>query len=90
LTDNGARLAMSLQNCTMTYVLDSVGQDADVTVRISRAALVDINIRKTDVAAAVAAGDVRIDGDRGIIEQLFALLDDFTMMFDVVAPSLPD
>ena len=50
----------------------------------------DINIRKTDVAAAVAAGDVRIDGDRGIIEQLFALLDDFTMMFDVVAPSLPD
>lgn len=90
LTDNGARLAMSLQNCTMTYDLDSVGQDADVTVHISRAALVDINIRKTDVAAAVAAGDVRIDGDRGIIEQLFALLDDFTMMFDVVAPSLPD
>ena len=90
LTDNDARLAMNLQNCTMTYVLDSTGKDADVTVHINRAALVDINIRKTDVAAAVTAGDVRIDGDQGIIEQLFALLDDFTMMFDVVAPSRKD
>ena len=90
LTDNDARLAMNLQNCTMTYVLDSTGRDADVTVHINRAALVDINIRKTDVAAAVTAGDLRIDGDQGIIEQLFALLDDFTMMFDVVAPSRKD
>ena len=92
-TDRDECLAMNIQNCTMTHVLDDVSadgaEDADVTVRISRAVLVDLNIRKTDVATAVAAGEMAVEGDQTIIEQLFAMLDDFTMMFDVVAPSPP-
>ena len=34
------------------------------------------------------SGDLAIDGEQGVVEQLFATLEGFTMMFDVVAPSL--
>ena len=50
-----------------------------------------VNVRETDVAAALAAGDLEIEGDVAVVEQLFEMLDDFSLMFDVVAPSLaPD
>ena len=89
-TDSGERLAMNLQNCTLTHVLDTEIEAADATVRISRAGLVALNIRDMDTAAAMAAGEMTVEGDQSIIERLFTMLDDFTMMFDVVAPSLPD
>ena len=89
-TDSGDRLAMNLTNCTLTHVLDAEIPEAETTVRISRTGLVALNLRDMDTAAAMAAGELEINGDQTIIDQLFALLDDFTMMFDVVAPSLPD
>jgi alkyl sulfatase BDS1-like metallo-beta-lactamase superfamily hydrolase len=88
LSDGDERLVLNLQNCTMSHVLGQVAEDAAASVRTSRAVIVALNVRQTDVAAAAAAGDLAIDGDVAVVEQLFAMLDDFTMMFDVVAPSL--
>jgi len=42
------------------------------------------------VADATASGDLDAEDDDAIIEQLFAMLDNFSMMFDVVAPSLKE
>ncbi|MDP6830266.1 MAG: alkyl sulfatase dimerization domain-containing protein [Alphaproteobacteria bacterium] len=90
LGNSDERLVMNLQNCTMTHVLDQVADDAVVSVRLSQEVLVAINVRQTDVAEALAAGDMEVDGDVAIVEQLFAMLDDFSLMFDVVAPSLKE
>jgi alkyl sulfatase BDS1-like metallo-beta-lactamase superfamily hydrolase len=88
LTDSDERLVVNLQNCTLTHVLGQVAADAVASVRARRDVIVALNVRRTNVAEAVVAGDLEIDGEQGIVEKLFAMLDDFTMMFDVVAPSL--
>jgi alkyl sulfatase BDS1-like metallo-beta-lactamase superfamily hydrolase len=88
LSDIDERLMMNLQNCTMTYMPDVSTDDADASVRVSRSVLVDVSVRKISVAEASAAGDMEIKGDTAVVERLFEMLDDFDMMFDVVAPSL--
>ncbi len=88
LSDIDERLMMNLQNCTMTYMPGEVADDAIAAVRVSREVLVALNVRKTSVAEALAAGDLEIEGDGTVVERLFEMLDDFDMMFDVVAPSL--
>ncbi len=90
LTDTDERLLMTLQNCTMTHSAGAPANDAIATVKLSRRALIELNIRRTDVAAAIAAGEMVIEGDQTVIEKLFEMLDDFEMMFDVVAPSPAD
>ena len=88
LSDIDERLMMNLQNCTMTYMPDEVADDAAASVRVSREVLVAVNVRKTSVTEALAAGEMEIKGDAALVVRLFEILDDFDMMFDVVAPSL--
>ena len=88
LTDRDEHLLVNLQNCTMSHMPGQVAADAVASLRASRSVVVALNVRQISVAEAVAAGDLEIDGDQAVVEQLFAMLDDFTMMFDVVAPSL--
>jgi alkyl sulfatase BDS1-like metallo-beta-lactamase superfamily hydrolase len=71
----------------MTYMPGEVADDAAASVRVSREVLVAVNVRRTSVTEALAAGDMEIQGDATLVEQLFEILDDFDMMFDVVAPS---
>ena len=87
LTDSDERLVLNLQNCTLTHVSGQVAADAVASVRSSRDLVVALSMRQTSVADAAAAGDLQIDGEAAAVEQLFAMLDDFEMMFDVVAPS---
>ncbi len=88
LTDSGERMVLSLQNCTLSHVSDQAAPDAVASVRASRDLIVALNTRQTTVAEAVASGGLKIDGEVAVVEQLFAMLDDFEMMFDVVAPSM--
>ena len=88
LSDIDERLMMNLQNCTMTYMPGEVADDAAASVRVSREVLVAVNVRKTNVTEALAAGEMEIKGDPALVVRLFEILDDFDMMFDVVAPSL--
>ncbi len=88
LSDIDERLMMNLQNCTLTYMPGEVADDAAASVRVSREVLVAVNVRKTNVTEALAAGEMEIKGDPALVVRLFEILDDFDMMFDVVAPSL--
>ena len=78
---------MELQNCTLTHVFSDTPMESDVIVETDHATLVLLNIREIDVDSAAKTGQLKIDGDQAIVEKLFDLLDDFEMMFDVVAPS---
>ena len=90
LTDSDERAVMNLQNCTMSHVFDTFAEDAVASVRTNLATIVALNVGKTTVADATASGDLDAEDDDAIIEHLFAMLDNFSMMFDVVARSLKE
>ena len=84
--DTGQRYTLTLQNCALTYLADRHAESADATVTLDRATLNRVILHELALPEAVAAGLVRIAGDGTKIAELFALLDDFTIAFEVVEP----
>ncbi|WP_245587222.1 alkyl/aryl-sulfatase [Comamonas composti] len=84
--DAGEHLAMTLSNSTLTHVAGKVETRAEASVRTTLAALARLSMGQVSVAAALAGGEIGIEGDQGLIEALFGGLDDFPMMFNVVTP----
>ena len=85
-TDLGRRYVLNLEHCALTYLADRESVHADATVTLDRAALDRLVLRETPWADAVQRGLVSIDGDPAKVAELFGLLDDFALMFEVVEP----
>jgi alkyl sulfatase BDS1-like metallo-beta-lactamase superfamily hydrolase len=86
LTDTAERYALTLQNCALTYLADRHAETADATVMLDRATLNRVILRELALPAAVSAGSVKIAGNAGKVTELFTLLDDFSIAFEVVEP----
>jgi alkyl sulfatase BDS1-like metallo-beta-lactamase superfamily hydrolase len=82
----GERYVLTLENCALTYLGGRRSERADATVTLERAVLDRLVLRETTFAEAVERGHARVDGDAGRVIELFGLLDDFTLMFEVVEP----
>jgi len=80
---------LNLENCALTYLADRRSERADVTVMLERGTLDRLLLRELSLADAMQSGSVRVDGDPGRIEDLLGLLDDFSLMFEVVEPKRP-
>lgn len=80
------RYAVRLSNGTLIHTADKVLPDPDATVLWQRDALQRLLFGGSDLAAEVAAGRVRIDGEMAPVTDLFALLDDFPFWFPIVTP----
>ena len=61
-------------------------QSADCTVTLDRTTLNRVILRELTLPEALAQGLVKIAGNGPKVAELFALLDDFTMGFEVVEP----
>src|SRR5262247_858224 len=85
-SDLGRRYVLNLENCALTYLADRQADGADATMTLDRAVLDAIVLRELAVADAVQQGRVRVEGDPARVVELFELLDDFTLMFEVVEP----
>ena len=85
-TDLRRRYVLNLENCALTYLADHRSDDADATVTLDRAMLNRLVLREMTFADAVERGLARIVGDPAKVAELFGLLDDFTLMFEVVEP----
>src|SRR5262245_58734033 len=85
-SDLGRRYVLNLENCALTYLADRQADGADATVTLDRAVLDSIVLRELTVADAVQRDQVRVKGDAARVVELFELLDDFTLMFEVVEP----
>jgi alkyl sulfatase BDS1-like metallo-beta-lactamase superfamily hydrolase len=85
-SDLGRRYVLNLENCALTYLADRERDDAHATVTLDRAVLDSLVLRELTVADAVQRGLVRVEGDRSGVVELFELIDDFTLMFEVVEP----
>ena len=84
--DTAQRYAMTLQNCALTYLADRHAEAADATVALDRATLNRVILRELALPEALAAGLVKIAGNGMKVAELFGLLDDFTIGFEVVEP----
>jgi alkyl sulfatase BDS1-like metallo-beta-lactamase superfamily hydrolase len=84
--DTAQRYALTLQNCALTYLADRHAKGADATVTLDRATLNRIILRELALPEALAGGLVKIAGNGLKVAELFALLDDFTIAFEVVEP----
>ena len=84
--DTGQRYALTLQNCALTYLADRHAPEPDCTVTLDRTTLNRVILRELALPEALAEGLVRIAGNGMKVAELFGLLDDFTMGFEVVEP----
>jgi alkyl sulfatase BDS1-like metallo-beta-lactamase superfamily hydrolase len=85
-SDLGRRYALNLENCALTYLADHRSDNADATVTLVRTTLNRLVLREMTFADAVEQGLVGVEGDAAKVADLFTLLDDFTLMFEVVEP----
>jgi alkyl sulfatase BDS1-like metallo-beta-lactamase superfamily hydrolase len=84
--DLGRRFVSSVEHCALTWLADRHHDDADATVTLDWAALIRLVLRELSFADVLEQGLVTIDGDPARVVELFSLLDDFTLMFEVVEP----
>jgi len=56
---------------------------------LERAALDRLLLRELSPADAVQSGTVHVDGDSARVGELLGMLDDFSLMFEVVEPKRP-
>ena len=86
LTDTGERFAQRLAHSTLTQVEGRAPAGAAAAVATTRAVLLQLLMKRTTAAQAIADGALACDGDASCVDALFAMLDDFQMQFDVVTP----
>ena len=87
IPDTAERYALTLQNCALTYLADRHAAAADATVTLDRPTLNRIILRELALPEAVAAGTrSRSPATPCKVAELFALLDDFTIAFEIVEP----
>ena len=85
-SDLDQRYVMNLENCALTCLADRRSDAPDATVTLERAALNRLVLREVAFADAVERGLARVDGNAAKVADFFALIDDFSLMFEVVEP----
>ncbi len=86
-TDRAEKLALTLQNCTLSHRMGDWSESAAASITTTRATLDSIVLRKTTPMDAIQAGALRIDGDLSRFAVLFGLLEQPTgFMFDILTP----
>jgi alkyl sulfatase BDS1-like metallo-beta-lactamase superfamily hydrolase len=83
--DDGTYL-LELENSVLNHTAGVQADDADATITLTREALNDILLGQTALADAISAGDVKIDGNQGKLEELVSYLDTFEFWFNIVTP----
>ena len=84
--DLARRFVSTLDHCALTWLADRSHDDAHATVALDWTVLTRLVLRELSFADVLEQGLVTIDGDPAPVVELFTLLDDFTLMFDVVEP----
>ena len=84
--DIGERYVLNLENCALTYLSGKHADGADATISLPRPVLSQILMRLVKLDDAIGRGQVTVDGDATKLTELFALMDDFQLMFPVIEP----
>ncbi|WP_319824005.1 alkyl/aryl-sulfatase [Thalassovita sp.] len=83
ITDRQESLAMTLSRGCLTHLVNKFDAGAVATMSLTHAAIARLAVGASDLQAE----EVAIKGDKRAVETLFAALDDFNPMFNVVTPA---
>lgn len=83
---DAGKYVLELENGVLNHTANHQADNADATVTLSRETLNKIILHETKLADAIAAGDVKIDGDRAKLDALLSNLDSFEFWFNIVTP----
>lgn len=85
-TDSNQTFAMNLENSALTHTAGKLSDNADVSIKLTRATFDAISLKQRTFVGAIATGDVSVWGNPLKLRELFGLLDDFTPDFPVIEP----
>ncbi len=84
--DLSERYVLNLENCALTYLADRTADHAHVTVTLARPVLNQILLRQITLADAIRDDVIALEGDAEKLSELFALIDEFFFMFEILEP----
>ncbi len=84
--DAGEKISVTLGNGVINYVSGTLAEDVDATVTVSRQNWNELAANMVTLDALLDDGRVEVDGDASALTDLFALLDDFEIFFNIVEP----
>jgi alkyl sulfatase BDS1-like metallo-beta-lactamase superfamily hydrolase len=85
-SDLSRTYVLNLEHSALTYVADRRRPDADATVTLARSVLDRLVLRELSLPDAITQGLVAVDGNAAKVTELFGLLDEFSLMFEVIEP----
>ena len=85
-TDTGERYVLSLENAVLNHAAGKQAQDADCSVKLTRILFNDLITGKTTFTARVLLGQITYAGSLLKLNELFSLLDEFDLWFNIVTP----
>ncbi|MBB2497084.1 alkyl/aryl-sulfatase [Aquipseudomonas ullengensis] len=84
--DIGQSFVLTLRNGVLTHRNDKQSAQAVITVKLDKATLDQISMRRLDFPTAVKRGDIKLEGDGKRLGQFLSMLDTFTQQFNIVTP----
>ena len=87
--DTKEKYVLALNNSVLNYSKKRQAKNADCTVTLKRSTLDEIFSGQTNIAKAITAGDVRVEGNAKALQEVLACLDSFEFWFDIVTANPP-
>lgn len=84
-TDLDEQYTLSVENSVLNYS-SLISKKPDVSLKLSKAILDDVQLGNLTLEKAVANGDIVIAGDIEVFKSFIAMLDTFEFWFDIVTP----
>ena len=86
-TDTKEQYVLALENGALNNTANKQAKEADATVTLTRAAFSEaIMGGKPELEAKIAAGDIKIEGQKEKLGELLSLMDNFDPWFNIVTP----
>jgi alkyl sulfatase BDS1-like metallo-beta-lactamase superfamily hydrolase len=84
--DLNQRYALTLRNGVLTHRNDQLDPRANLTVKLDKATLDQISLRKLDFPTAIKQGAIKLDGDGKKLGEFLGMIDNFKPQFNIVTP----
>ncbi|MBV9555845.1 MAG: MBL fold metallo-hydrolase, partial [Pseudolabrys sp.] len=85
--DTGEDLTLNLENSALTNLRGKLAAKADAGFTLTRPTFDSILARRTTFPAAVAAGDIKVQGQGAKLGELIGMLDEIPPEFPLVEPA---
>ena len=88
-SDSDKHYVLNLENSALTYLESENSKTADATLTLTRATLDAILLRQLAPRQAIESGQIKIAGNPQAFGALLAMMDNFTLDFEIVVPNPP-